>query len=910
LASSSSPKGFVGRQKELHVLGERLAAAALGHPQVVYVEGEAGAGKSALVSEFLRSLAEAVVVEVGADEAETLLSYGVVDQLRHEARTKPGADPMAVGAQLLDLFDTLQADGRVVVLAIEDLHWADRSSLGAILFALRRLRADKVLTVATARVGGMADTGWARFVAGDPRVTRLRLGGLGPVELTELARALGLGALSPRGASRLVAHTEGNALYCRALLDEIGVAGLSTEAAGLPAPRELSAVILARVAGLSASTQAFLAAAAVLGQHAPAPTIAAVADLPAAGPEMDAVVAAGLMSEGAAVGEMAFDHPLYRAAVYADLSPTRRRGLHARAAEHVAGRAGLVHRVAATLGPDEALATELQASAVVSRAGGDIGAAAWALEQAASLSPSSEDREARLLDAAVTHLAAADTAAASRVLGSCQAPSARRDALTGLLGVFTGSPNTEARLLAAWQGHDPGTEREIGARAATSLTNWLVISGRADQALEWADRAVGATEAGSPLRAMARTAQAYGLAASGRSREGLAVLGFLPGSGSEVQMYELDVLIMRGMLKLYSDDLPGAIADLGVAAARLRTGMASTYPGPCLSHLSDAYLRRGDWDAALTYAQLATSWAQDADRPLDLARAHARAAQVLAWRGQWAAAAAHVGSARAAAERSPVLLAVASAAIAGASLASARGDLGGVLSAIEPLRAAGRPGTGRPGTGRLGAGGCPGIVNWRAMEGDALVGLGRLDDAHGALDEFEAAVPEGGLASAALALARCRGNLAAAAGHAAQAAAMFSLAHSREPEVPMPFEHALLSLDDGRRLRAAGDRPGAVAQLESAHRIFSDLGSDPYVQACATELAALEVTAAPDSTATLLGLSRAELAVARLVATGLTNREVAGQLFVSVKTVEYHLRNTYMKLDISSRRALTAVLPR
>ena len=59
-------------------------------------------------------------------------------------------------------------------------------------------------------------------------------------------------------------------------------------------------------------------------------------------------------------------------------------------------------------------------------------------------------------------------------------------------------------------------------------------------------------------------------------------------------MYELDVLIMRGMLKLYSDDLPGAIADLGVAAARLRTGLPSTYPGPCLSHLSDAYFRRGE----------------------------------------------------------------------------------------------------------------------------------------------------------------------------------------------------------------------------------------------------------------------------------------------------------------------------
>ena len=127
-------------------------------------------------------------------------------------------------------------------------------------------------------------------------------------------------------------------------------------------------------------------------------------------------------------------------------------------------------------------------------------------------------------------------------------------------------------------------------------------------------------------------------------------------------------------------------------------------------------------------------------------------------------------------------------------------------------------------------------------------------------------------------------------------------------DVPMPFEHALLGLDDGRRLRAAENRPAAVAQLEKAHRVFSELGADPYVQACATELAALEVTAAADSPAALLGLSRAELAVARLVATGLTNREVASELYVSVKTVEYHLRNSYIKLDITSRRALAALL--
>jgi DNA-binding NarL/FixJ family response regulator len=124
----------------------------------------------------------------------------------------------------------------------------------------------------------------------------------------------------------------------------------------------------------------------------------------------------------------------------------------------------------------------------------------------------------------------------------------------------------------------------------------------------------------------------------------------------------------------------------------------------------------------------------------------------------------------------------------------------------------------------------------------------------------------------------------------------------------MPFERALVGLDDGRRLRGIHDRPGAVAQLEAAHKVFSDLGADPYVQACAAELAALQVAAAEASPAVLLGLSRAELAVARLVVTGLTNREVAAKLYVSVKTVEYHLRNSFIKLDISSRRELGALI--
>jgi DNA-binding CsgD family transcriptional regulator len=892
------PVGFVGRRGELRVLEERLAAARLGQPQVVFVEAEAGAGKSTFLSRFLGSLSDAVILEVGGDEAETLLSYGIIDQLQPGTSTEAATDPMAVGALLVDLLDQLQSEDQVVVLAIDDLQWVDRPSSRALLFALRRLRADKVLTVVSARVSELGDPGWARFVGGDARVTRIRLGGLSPEDLTELASALGLGALSRRGASRLAAHTEGNALYCRALLEEIGIAGLNGEHGGLPAPRELSGVILARVAALSAPTQAFLAAASVLGQHAPASMIASVARLPDARREVDAAVEAGLLSDRAVVSELTFTHPLYRAAIYADLSPTGRQYLHGRAAELVAGRARLAHRVAAAAGPQESLASELEASAVVSAATGELGASAWALEQAAALSPAPMDRERRLLDAAVVQLNAADTAAAARVLASCQASSARLDALTGLLGVFTGSPGAEGRLLAAWRAHDPEVEREIGGRAATSLANWMVISGRSDEALEWGDRAVGCTVDGSALRAMARTAQAYAFGAAGRSPEGLAVLGFLPVSGNEVPVSETDALIMRGMLRVYVDDLAGAIADLGVAAARLRTGLPATYPGPCLSHLSDAHFRRGDWDAAVTHAQVAIALAQDADRPLDLARAHARAAQVQALRGEWSSAQAHVSAARTAAERFPRVLSVATAAMAAISLAFARGDLVGVLAATEPVRA----------TGLLDVAGCPGMFNWRGMEADALIGLGRLDEAEAALQEFEAAIPQSGLASAVLALSRCRGNLAVANGDSARADDAFARSHSMEAEVPMPFEHALLSLDDGRRLRAAERGPAAVAQLGKAHHLFSALGADPYVQACAGELAALQVTTSPDSSATILGLSRAELAVARLVASGLTNKEVARELYVSVKTVEYHLRNSYIKLDITSRRALAALV--
>jgi predicted ATPase len=119
---------FVGRQSELRILSERLAAAETGRPQVVYLEGAAGGGKSTLLSEFLGSLSGAVILQVGGDEAETLLSYGIIDQLQPGTVTEPATDPMAAGQRLLELLDRRQADGQVVVLALDDLQWFDRPS--------------------------------------------------------------------------------------------------------------------------------------------------------------------------------------------------------------------------------------------------------------------------------------------------------------------------------------------------------------------------------------------------------------------------------------------------------------------------------------------------------------------------------------------------------------------------------------------------------------------------------------------------------------------------------------------------------------------------------------------------------------------------------------------------------------
>jgi DNA-binding CsgD family transcriptional regulator len=908
---------FVGRLLELAALRAALAAALAGEPQVVLVQGEAGIGKSSLVSEFLGGQRSVPVVAASGEEAEAFLPYGVVQQLTAAAAAVsagalaglellgqgPGADadPLRVGVELLALLSALQ-EREAVTVVIEDLQWIDLASARALLFAFRRLGADRVLVVLTCRDGGLSQlgAGWERFVSGDRRAARLTLSGLEADELAMLCRALGHTGLSGRALRRLRQYTGGNPLLARALLAELTDDALNDPGGLVRAPRSLAEVIQLRLAALSAAARDVVAAAAVLGEHSTLVDVAAVAGVADAAAALGEAERAGILLEQETPSgwRVFFPHLLVRQAVYCDLGCERRRALHLHAAAIARGESSLAHRTAAAAGADRELASDLDQAASRAAAAGKLRLAALYLRQAASVSQGGPERDERVLSSFELLVRAADVAQAEATRPAVELlpASARRDAALGQLALLAARP-ADARILlqAAWDAHDPVADVSAGAEAAIGLGMLFGISGSFTDSTAWLDRALGSATGSEAWYDTARGMRAIPFTLGGQGDEALSLFGDLPERAAMVPAAKTDSVAYRGLVKLWTGDLQGATDDLEVAVQRIKAGLQVRFPGQPLAFLAEAEFRRGRWDDCQDHAELAVSLARDADLYYDLPIVHSAAARVPACRGDWAVAASHVQAAEDAARTFGGFAEIFTAS-ARSILGFARNDPGEVLLGAATALA----------VPEIDCYDDPAAFWWRPLQIWALIRTDRLGDAETILAAFESRAADRGESLALINAAWLRGSLAVAHGELEHAEQVLRKGCEASAGEPFPFHRGLLSLDYGRCLAQLGRRKAAINAACAADGIFSALAAGPFAQAAGAELSALGIRPRRGGDPGLPGLTAQELRVARLVASGLSNREAAAQLYLSPKTVEYHLASVFTKLGVSHRHQLAA----
>jgi DNA-binding CsgD family transcriptional regulator len=909
---------FVGRQRELALLSDLAAKARSGQPQVVLIEGEAGMGKSTLLAKLASTLGRAAVLRASGEESESNLGYGVIAQVASGARrlgvATPGLlgdqladslDPLAVGAELLSVFDVLGRSEQLVLLLVDDLHWSDPLSARALLFGLRRLEADGVLAVVTARPGELAchGEGWYRFVAGDERATRVQLGAMETGDIVMLSRELGTGELSLRAAASLVEQTAGNPLYCVALLQELQAEHFDRGHGPPRVPRDLASLVLVKVARLGSPAQELVTAAAVLGQRCPLAVAVRLAGIDDPLEALEQTVNASLLVEepGEWGSEISFMHPLVWSAVYDDLGPARRRELHRRAAGLVEGERALAHRVAASTGTDEALAADLEVVAREARAKGRTALAASLFAQAASASADVDLREAHLLDALEARLAGGDVVGAEALapLVERASPSVRRSALLGNLDLFAGRlARAEERLAEVWQAHDQEPWPLAGV-VCEQITVSLIfggMQGRVEQSVLWGRRAVEASTESPSVHNRALGLLSLALVSAYRAREALSLPEHLPGSAGNVAAEDLDALILRGIARLWAGYPELAYQDLAHAAARLRGGSSARYAGLCLTYLAGAEYLLGAWDDALAHAELSVSLVRDAGYAMWSAIAHHYAALVPAARGDFGTAARHIEAAHAA--EASLGRAWAGAVTAEAVLAMARGSPDDVLRAVTRVREEWKANWFGP----------VGLLDWRSLEVDALLALGDVGHAAQRLTELEQLQGDDASPLARTGLARLKALVALGRGDHAGAARAFAEAWRYAAGGRLPLVLAQLEMDEARFLHQSGEREQALARLRSAAARLAALGARPYALRCEQELARCDAPSRPEEMRRELGLTAAEFSVARSVARGLTNKEAAEELYVSAKTIEFHLSHIYMKLGLRSRRELARLL--
>ncbi len=881
-----------------------------GGARALLLVGAAGTGKTTLLRWAEARTADRPVLRVAGLEVEAALDYAGLDLLLRGLPQQPcdlpdhhrraletalgqtpaprrSADALAVAAAVEDI---LTSAGTGALVMADDLQWLDGCSRAVLGLLARRLKPGGPLLLLSTRPPV------------DPEVV-----GLDRVEVEGLERAAALLLLqgsfgcSVEVAERLVEMVDGNPQG----LVEVAGALTSEEREGralLPDPLPVGG----RVADsgrrvlepLDAMGRGALLIAAAAGRARLAEVLDAIA---AAGLERSALTAAeslGLVRlEPAGV---AFATPLLRSAIYHGAAAAERRQAHAALAAAARDPARRVlHRASATVEPDEALAGELEAVGI--DAGDHLGPleAAAALERAAALSPTDDERARRLILAAQSHCLAARSSHALELLDqamvlSRDSPELRGAAqsLRGSLLLWRGRPGDAAGLLEHEAELLRSSAPSVAVRLLCEAVSARLVTGDLGIALALTARARDIAgrhpEADAQLPRLQEALLELLLARRG--------LGDLPESEQLARAASSDgaahlAAQIYAVALVYGEELDRARSLLSILidTARAR-GAPWALPLP-LALRAELELRAGAWSIALRAATESVELARSTRQRSQEAMSLATLGRVKALRGD-AEARDLLAAARGLGDECGLGTITTMVAASEGVAHLAEGRLDEALDALLEARAHAQ-------RQRLHH---PTVVSWAADLVEAAVALGHADLAAEVTEDLSrAAADTESIAGAALA-ARCRG-LVSGPDRSTQALTEAIALHQR---AGAPYEEARTRLNLGLRLRRARDLQGARRELRLARSAFQRLGARPWVARAESELRAAGARLAKAPATGVL--TAQELLVALRAAEGATNREVAAALFISPKTVENHLSRVYAKLGIRGRVQLAAAI--
>ena len=801
----------------------------------------------------------------------------------------PPPDRFLVGLAVLSLLADA-AEEQPLVCIIDDAQWLDRVSVQTLAFVARRLLAERVGLVFALRASGDEHE---HELEGLPELV---IEGLVTAEARRLLDATIPGRLDPRVRDRILGEAGGNPL---ALLELPRGGKPLAGGFGLPVEVALTSRIeqgfVGQLTPLPAPTRRLLllAAAEPVGD---VPLLWRAAERLGIGPETaEPAEAAALIEIGARVR---FRHPLVRSAAYRAAPASERREVHRALAEATDARLDpdrrAWHRARATEGPDEAVAGELERSADRAQGRGGLSAAAAFLQRAAELTPDPGLRVKRLLAAAQAKLDVADAVSASDLLAAAELgpvdelQRARLERLRAQIA-FASRRGRDAPplLLEAARRLDPldaalARETYLEAIASAMFAGRL---GTGPDVHEVAEAARASTQvsasgpAGWLLDALVtRFTEGYAAGVEPLSRA-LRAFGEPDGGGADRRWQWLACRLAQD---LWDDELWHLLATRGVRLAR-ETGALSLLPN-ALNYLAVLNVHSGAFGTAAELVAEVDSITQATGIP----PLKYSAAMLAAARGDPAQAQALLEWGRRNATERGEGSAVGATSWLTALLHNGHGRYGEALAAarqaceyedvifygwalVELIEAA---------------------VRSDAQPAEAAAALGRLSE------RTRASGTEWALGIEA----RCRALLSD--DESLYRESVERLARSRAA-----LELARSRLLYGEWLRRANRRVDAREQLRAAHEMFSRMGAAAFAERARRELSATGETVRKRTVETLDELTTQEAQVARLAAQGHTNPEIGAQLFISPRTVEYHLHKIFPKLGISSRKELRRVLP-